>query len=76
MELQSFINAFETSVADLEPGTVTPGTAFKELKAWDSLAVLTVTDMIEMETGVLLRKSDFDKLTTVGDLHARVRAQM
>jgi len=50
-------------------------TEYKRLKSWDSLAVLTVTDTIEMEYGVLLRKSDLDAAVTLSDLFECVRVK-
>lgn len=50
-------------------------TEYKRLKSWDSLAVLTVTDTIEMEYGVLLRKSDLDAAVTLSDLFECVRGK-
>lgn len=68
MDIDTFIHDIASSIEDVEPDTLDAGTQYKQLKSWDSLAVLTVTDTIEMEYGVLLRKSDFETAETLADL--------
>ena len=48
-------------------------TEFKKLKTWDSLGVLMVIDGVEMEFGVLLRKQDFDTITTLAELYEQIK---
>ena len=68
MNLDQLIGIFSESLEELPAAPLTGETKFKDLKAWDSLAVLTVTDEIDMEYGVLLRKTDFQALVTLQDL--------
>ena len=72
MSLGKVIEDFEEAVEDLEAGTLSGRTRFKDLKSWDSLAVLTLTDAIEMEYGVLLNKRLLDDVETVEGLYAYV----
>jgi len=72
MELETFIRHFENAIDDVDVGTLSPDTVFRDLKSWDSLAVLTVTDTIDMECGVLLKKEDFAKAVTLEDLYGLV----
>ena len=64
-----FINIFETSVEAIKPGTLSADTRYHELNEWDSLAVLTFTDAIEIEYGVLLKRKDFENAATIEVLH-------
>jgi acyl carrier protein len=75
MKLDQLIGIFTESLEELPDCALTGETNFKDLKAWDSLAVLTVTDEIDMEYGVLLRKTDFQKLQTIQDLCEFVNAK-
>ena len=72
MSLDRFIYIFETAIEAVEPGTLSAETHYKALKVWDSLAVLTVTDAVDMEYGVLLNKKHFESAETVEDLHRMV----
>lgn len=75
MELDTFIKHFEDAVEDVESGSITAETVFKDLKSWDSLAILTVTDTIDMEYGVVLRKADFAGVATVCELFECMQAK-
>ena len=72
MGLEKFIKDFAASVEAVEPGSLAAETKYRELQAWDSLAVLTVTDTIEVEYGVLLNKKDFESAVTIEELYQRV----
>ena len=72
MRLEKFIEDFEDAVEDVEPGSLNAGTVFKGLRSWDSLAILTVTDVVEMEYGVLLNKKSFEGVSTVEELYQLV----
>lgn len=72
MSLEKFIEDFEESVEDVEVGSLSGDTRFKDLKSWDSLAVLTLTDTVEMEYGVLLSKRLLDEMDTVEAIYAYV----
>ena len=66
------MHIFEAALEAVEPGTLSAQTHYKDLKAWDSLAVLTVTDAIEMEYGFLLNRKHFENAETVEDLYNSV----
>ena len=76
MELDTFIKNFEEAIEDIEVGTLTAQTRFKDLKSWDSLAVLTVTDTIDMEYGVVPRKTDFESVDTLIELFELVQIRL
>ena len=76
MELETFIKNFEEAVEDVEVGSLTDQTRFKDLKSWDSLAILTVTDTIDMEYGVILRKPDFESVDTLFELSKIVQIRL
>ena len=76
MELDTFIKNFEEVLEDIEVGTLTAQTRFKDLKSWDSLAILTVTDIIDMEYGVVLRKPDFESADNLAKLFELVQTRL
>ena len=47
-----------------------------DLKSWDSLAILTVTDTIDMEYGVVPRKPDFESADTLVELFELVQTRI
>jgi len=74
--LKKFIEDFEASMEEVEPGALSAETEFKGLKSWDSLAILTVTDTVEFEYGVLLRKDDFTDSVTLAQLYHLIEAKL
>lgn len=69
MSLNRFIAIFESAVEGIESNTLSAQTRYKELKAWDSLAVLTLTDAVEMEYGFLLNRKHFESAQTLEDIY-------
>ena len=76
MKLDTFIKIFEEAVEDVEVGSLTAQTRFKDLKSWDSLAILTVTDTIDMEYGVVPRNPDFERTDTLVELFELVQTRL
>ena len=74
--METFIEDFEAAVDDIESGSLSMETDFKALKSWDSLAILTVTDTVEFEYGVLLRKDDFTQSATLGALYRLIETKV
>ena len=75
MEIKIFIQQFEDSLDGLDAGTVDETTTFKELKEWDSLAILTLTDTIDLEYGVLLKKTEIESCDSVRSLFDLVQSK-
>jgi acyl carrier protein len=75
MTLEGFIGDFEEAVEDLEPGSVNGETRFRELEQWDSLAVLTVTAMIDADYEVRLRADELKGCATVAELFELVKGR-
>ena len=75
MEIKIFIQQFEESLDGLDAGIVDEATTFKELKEWDSLAILTLTDTIDLEYGVLLKKSEIESCDSVRSLFDLVQSK-
>ena len=57
------------------PGRALTFSTFKELKEWDSLAILTLTDTIDLEYGVLLKKSEIESCDSVRSLFDLVQSK-
>ena len=74
MSLVKFIEDFEEAVEDVEPGSLTAATVYRELEAWDSLAVLTVVAMVDEEYDVRLKADVLKNCETLEALFAQVSA--
>ncbi len=76
MSLDKFVNVFETAIEAVESGTLSAQTNYKALREWDSLAILTVIDAIEMEYGILLNGKHFKNTETIEDLYQSIQKRM
>lgn len=74
MLLDEFIAQFEEQIDEIEPGTVTADTAFRELKEWDSMAALSVIAFIDRKFNKQLTGEDLSRHATVGLLFNFVSA--
>ncbi len=74
MSIEKFIEDFEEAVEDIEPDSLTAVTKFRELGAWDSLAVLTVIAMVDAEYDVRLKADALKSCETLEALFAQVSA--
>lgn len=54
MEITQLIKELESSIPGLAPGTLQPGTRFRELPVWDSLATLTLLSVVDGQFGCQL----------------------
>ena len=67
--MEQLIKIIEESLYDLEPGSITEESNVVQLKEWDSLALLTLTDAVDLEFGVLLKKDEIEDSGTVLKLY-------
>ena len=59
----------------IDPGTVSEDSNIVQLKEWDSLALLSLTDSIDMEFGVLLKKEDIEGAQSVAELWQLIKVK-
>ena len=67
--MEQLIKIIEESLYEVEPGSITEESNVVQLKEWDSLALLTLTDAVDLEFGVLLKKDEIEASGTVLKLH-------
>lgn len=75
MQLEEFIIHIEASIEGVSPSSIKPSTEFQKLKEWDSLALLTLTDSIDIACGILLKKNEIESCNTVEALFQLVQSK-
>ena len=73
--MEKLINIIEESLYGIDPGTVSEDSNIVQLKEWDSLALLSLTDSIDMEFGVLLKKEDIEGAQSVAELWQLIKVK-
>jgi acyl carrier protein len=68
MKIEGFITRLEEEYEDLAPGTLKPGSVFREVFEWNSINALILIAMIKTEYDVTINAEDIAKSKTVADL--------
>jgi len=74
MSVQKFVELFANAI-EVEAGTLTPQTVFKDLAVWDSLCALSVIAMIDESFNVTVGGTELEKAASLADLWAVVQAK-
>ena len=72
MEIKDFIQNFADQLDDTTAETLTPGTNFRDLDDWSSLAALSIIAMVDDEYGVSISSEDFKNSQTIQDLFDQI----
>lgn len=75
MDLGTFVKEFEASLHGIAPGSVEPSTKFQELGEWESVALLNVIGLIDIEFNTQISADEIMKCQTVEDIYILARQQ-
>lgn len=69
MKIEDFIANLEQEYEDLKPGTLKPGSVFREVFEWNSINALILIAMVKTEYDVTINAEDIASSKTVEDLY-------
>jgi len=72
LEISKFVQDFELLLDEVEQGSVTAETKFRDLEEWSSLIALVVIAMVDEEYEVKLTGDDIRTSETVKDLFDKI----
>jgi acyl carrier protein len=72
MEISKFVQDFELLLDEVEAGSITPETIFRDLEEWSSLIALVVIAMVDEEYDIKLSGDDIRTSVTVKDLFDKI----
>lgn len=70
--MNEFIKDFEETIDGVEPGQIQPDTNFKELPFWDSLSLLSLLAMVDINYHKQLNVEDIKSCKTIKDLYDKI----
>lgn len=70
MDLNEFVTKVEEQYSEVESGSFTPETKFKEELEWGSLTALMIIAMVDQELNKSLTGDIIEKSTTIKDLYS------
>jgi len=76
LEINSFIKQLEDTIEDLQPNSIKPEVDFKTLEQWDSLAMLSLLAMLDVEYNVTLTAEELNSCNNVRELYELVQSKM
>jgi acyl carrier protein len=68
VDIQQFIQELEGNIEGVEPGSLQPGTVFRELPVWDSLAALTTLSAVDAVFGLQITGPQLRQCQTIQDI--------
>lgn len=75
MSIDEFTKQLEGEFEDLEQGTITPDTNYRDIPAFNSMHALIIIAFIDSEFDVLLTGEELRKANTVSDLYNLIQAK-
>jgi len=76
MKIEDFIVRLEEEYEDIAPGTLKPGSVFREVFEWNSINALILIAMIKTEYDVVINAEDIATSKTVEDLYRIIEARV
>lgn len=72
MNLTEFTSKLEKEFEELETGSLTPDTNYREIKNWSSMYALIIIAFVDANYDVMLNASDLKNTETISDLYNAV----
>lgn len=67
--IEEFTKELEKEFEDIEPGTITPDTNYREIKSWSSMYALIVIAFVDANFEVELNADDLKNSQTIKDIY-------
>ena len=75
MNVEELIQHLEAGIQSIEPGTLTAGTVFRDLSAWDSLTALSLLVVVNSEYNVTFSGNELRSCITVQNIFDLIAAK-
>ena len=76
MKIEDFIAKLEEEYEDLAPGTLNPGSVFREVFEWNSINALILIALVKTEYDVTINAEDIATSKTVADLFQIIKSRV
>lgn len=75
MTLEEFTVNLEKEFEDVEAGTITPDTNYRDMKNWSSIYALIVVAFIDLNFDIILNAKDLKDTNTIRELYNMVKSK-
>ena len=76
MKIEDFIAHLENEYEDIAPGTLKPGSVFREVFEWNSINALILIALVKTEYDVTINAEDIATSKTIEDLYKIIQARI
>jgi acyl carrier protein len=76
MKIEDFIARLEEEYEDLKPGSLKPGSVFREVFEWNSINALILIALVKTEYDVTVNAEDIATSNTVEDLFLIIESRV
>lgn len=76
INIDTFIEKIEGEFEEVDKGSLTSDTLFKELEEWSSMHALLIVALIDMEYEVTITGHDLKKVETLQELYDIVKTKV
>lgn len=71
--IEEFTKQLEAEFEDVEPGTLSPDSAYRTIKGWSSMHALIIIAFVDAQFDVLLNGADLKSTNTIRELFTIVK---
>ena len=75
MNLEEFTKNLEAEFEDIEPGSITPTTNYRDIKGWSSMYALIIIAFVDTHFDIQLNADDLKSSQTINDLYQIIQAK-
>lgn len=76
MKIEDFIAKLEEEYEDIAPGTLKPGSVYREVFEWSSINALILIALVKTEYDVTIKAEDIANSQTVEDLFEIIKSRV
>jgi acyl carrier protein len=69
MTVEEFTKNLEAEFEEIEPGTITPFTNYRDIKGWSSMYALIIIAFVDTHFDISLNADDLKSSQTIQDLY-------
>ena len=75
MNIEEFTKNIEAEFEDVQPGTITPTTNYRDIKGWSSMYALIIIAFVDTHFDIQLNADDLKASQTIEDLYKIILAK-
>lgn len=76
MKIEDFIASLEEEYEDITPGTLKPGSVFREVFEWSSINALILIALVKTQYDITINADDIASSKTIEDLFKIIQARV